>query len=283
MKKFLVFLVLFVLKASSFSQSNINYGTGTTIDVGSGADVCADSIAGTGTWTGNGTICGAGSMRLNFTVLIEGFYNQSTNKMIRDTVKIYLRVSTPAPYVKVDSAKVVPDSLGNVNINFSNAPAGSYYIVVKHRNSIETWSKSGGESLTKGSINIYNFTIAQSQAYGSNLVLKGSRYCIYSGDVNQDEVVDGTDLSNIDNDASNFTTGYVVTDVNGDQVVDGSDLAIDDNNASNFVSAIKPPGAGVIPIRKEQITKSQKKNKEEGTKSKEKNKETIPGKNDDGK
>ena len=65
--------------------------------------------------------------------------------------------------------------------------------------------------------------------------------------MNQDEVVDGSDLALIDNDASNFTKGYVVTDVNGDQVVDGSDLSLDDNNASNFISVIKPPGAtGII-------------------------------------
>jgi hypothetical protein len=163
--------------------------------------------------------------------------------MIRDTVMVYVRVSTPAPYTLVDSQKVVLDSLGNVTINFSNVSAGSYYIVIKHRNSIETWSKSGGTSLAIGSLNIYDFTLSQLQAYGNNLVLKGTRYCIYSGDVNKDGVVDGTDLANIDNDASNFVSGYVVTDVNGDQVIDGSDLAIDDNNASGFVTVIKPPGA----------------------------------------
>ncbi len=163
--------------------------------------------------------------------------------MFRDTVKVYIRIATGAPYVIKDSAKVVLDSLGYVNIEFLNAPTGQYYIVIKHRNSIQTWSKSGGQNLAVGTLNIYDFTISQSQAYGNNLVLKGTRYCIYSGDVNQDEVVDGSDLANIDNDASNFTKGYVATDVNGDQVVDGSDLSLDDNNASNFVSVQKPPGA----------------------------------------
>jgi hypothetical protein len=186
---------------------------------------------------------------LKLTALIEGFYNQATNKMIRDTVMVYIRISTSAPFTVVDSAKVVPDSLGQVSIDFRNVKTGSYYIVIKHRNSIETWSKSPGTNLAQGTTNIYDFTISQSQAYGNNLVLKGTRYCIYSGDVNQDEVVDGSDLALIDNDASNFTKGYVVTDVNGDQVVDGSDLSLDDNNASNFVSVIKPPGATGIIIQ----------------------------------
>jgi hypothetical protein len=260
---------LLILNLKSFAKSNISYDAGTTIDVGSGADVCADTIAGSGSWTGNGTICGAGSMRLRFTALIEGFYNQSTNKMVRDTVMVYLRVSS-SPYTRVDSAKVVLDSLGYVSINFNNAPAGSYYLVIKHRNSIETWSKTGGEAMVRGTINVFNFTISQSQAYGNNLVLKGTKYCVYSGDVNQDEVIDGGDLANIDNDASTFTKGYVVTDVNGDLVVDGSDLSIDDNNASNFVSVQKPPGAGIInPTGKEKRTKREEKTNQQIEKNQE--------------
>jgi hypothetical protein len=199
---------------------------------------------------------------LKLTALIEGFYNQSTNKMIRDTVMVYIRVSTSAPYPVVDSSEAVLDSLGQVTIDFLSARTGIYYIVIRHRNSIQSWSKNGGENLAVGSLNIYDFTISQSQAYGNNLVLKGTRYCIYSGDVNQDEVVDGSDLALIDNDASNFTKGYVVTDVNGDQVVDGSDLSLDDNNASNFVSVIKPPGAldKIIIKGEKNINKYQKLN-----------------------
>jgi len=66
------------------------------------------------------------------------------------------------------------------------------------------------------------------------------RFAIYSGDVNQDGIVDGTDASLVDNDAFNFVTGYVGTDVNGDDVVEASDAAIVDNNAFNFVGSITP-------------------------------------------
>ncbi|MBK9225921.1 MAG: hypothetical protein IPL67_02355 [Ignavibacteria bacterium] len=44
----------------------------------------------------------------------------------------------------------------------------------------------------------------------------------------------------IDNDASNFVGGYVVTDLTGDDFVDGTDFAIADNNAANFVSVVRP-------------------------------------------
>ncbi|MBK9229170.1 MAG: hypothetical protein IPL67_19450 [Ignavibacteria bacterium] len=43
-------------------------------------------------------------------------------------------------------------------------------------------------------------------------------------EVNTTDSIDGTDLSEIDNDAFNFESGYRVTDVNGDNITDGSDL-----------------------------------------------------------
>ncbi|MEO6695111.1 MAG: dockerin type I domain-containing protein, partial [Ignavibacteria bacterium] len=87
------------------------------------------------------------------------------------------------------------------------------------------------------------FTTAAAKAFGDNMKqvdLSPIRFGIYSGDVNQDGVIDGSDAALIDNDAANFATGYRVTDLNGDQVIDGSDASIVDNNAANFVSKITP-------------------------------------------
>lgn len=66
------------------------------------------------------------------------------------------------------------------------------------------------------------------------------RFGIYSGDVNQDWVIDGTDAGLIDNDAFNFISGFVVTDLTGDYAVDASDAAIADNNAFAFIGVIVP-------------------------------------------
>lgn len=46
----------------------------------------------------------------------------------------------------------------------------------------------------------YDFTPAASQTYGNNQTLVGSKYCIYSGDINQDNVIDAQDLAILDND-----------------------------------------------------------------------------------
>jgi photosystem II stability/assembly factor-like uncharacterized protein len=166
---------------------------------------------------------------------IEGFFN-NLNMSISDTARAYLRNST-FPYAKVDSAIAVvdEDSLAGI-FNMISAPAGSYYIQISHRNTIETWSASP-VSFPASS---YDFTTSASQAYGSNMVLKGSKWCIYSGDVNKDGTVDGSDGSLIDNDAFNFISGYVNADLNGDYFVDGSDASVCDNNAFNFVGVISP-------------------------------------------
>ena len=128
-----------------------------------------------------------------------------------------IRDSISSPFAIVDSSTVVFDSVSfTAPCVFKYANSGTYYLQVKHRNALETWSKTGGEAITKGIFASYDFTSAQSQGYGNNLVLTGSYWLFYSGDVNNDGSIDGTDLSEIDNDAFNFESGYRVTDVNGD-------------------------------------------------------------------
>jgi len=182
-------------------------------------------------------------IRLNVKSINEGLYFPLFNSLSRkDTVKAYLQ-SSSFPYSLVDSAKAVIDSSSFSGIlTFNNAPSGTYYIVMKHFQSIETWSKPGGEVLiNNGSIYNYDFTTSSSQAYGNNLKLKGSKYCIYTGDLNQSGFIDATELSMVENDAANFITGrFVLTDLNGDEIVDASDYLIVDNNAYNFVGVIRP-------------------------------------------
>lgn len=185
------------------------------------------------------------TITINLTAMIEGFFNGVT--MVSDTVNLYLRQSV-SPYSKVDSARLVLDDSGRGICRFYNAPAGTYYLEMSHRNSIETWSRIGGELLIKGSTANYSFTDSSNQAYGNNMKLKNGKWCIYSGDVNQDGIVDLSDISITDIDNLNFVTGYTSTDVNGDGIVDVSDIALVDTNNLNFVSKITP---ATIILRKE--------------------------------
>ncbi|MDQ3019882.1 MAG: hypothetical protein M3R36_04825 [Bacteroidota bacterium] len=106
-----------------------------------------------------------------FTTLIEGFYNSSLNTMVSDTMIIYLR-NVISPFAKIDSAKSVLDNSGMGSFIFFNAiNSANYYIAMKHRNSIETWSAE--PKVFTNSMMTYNFSTAQTQAYGSNMILKG--------------------------------------------------------------------------------------------------------------
>lgn len=175
---------------------------------------------------------------LHLTVLMEGFFNPGSGILIRDTVKVFLR-NTTAPYAIVDQAKAYLDQLGKADFSFNTAANGTpYYVVVQHRNSIETWS-SGGNSFVSNSMT-YDFTTASSKAFGNNMKLLGTKWTIFSGDENQDATIDASDLSDADNDALNSVSGYVPTDVTGDDFVDAGDVSIIDNNATNSVSVITP-------------------------------------------
>ena len=205
-------------------QGNAGYtGTGTAPDIG------ADEFN------------SGSSKNLNLTMLIQGFYNAVTNSMIRDTVRVYLRNSS-SPYAIVDSAKAYLSSTGAGTFPFQNASNDvNYYLHLKHRNSIETWSKTL-QSFTSNSMT-YNFTNASTKAFGDNEInidASPVKYGIYSGDVNKDGTIDISDGSLIDNDAFNCASGYLPADANGDGFVDVSDAVFADNNGFNFVGKLTP-------------------------------------------
>ncbi|MBK9331625.1 MAG: hypothetical protein IPM96_04250 [Ignavibacteria bacterium] len=159
--------------------------------------------------------------------------------MIKDTVKVYLR-SKVSPYLKTDSAYSVINDSGYCTFGFKNANGNeNYFLHLHHRNSIETWSKSGGLNFDLRHTG-YNFTMDSSSAFGNNLVRKGQRFCIYGGDINQDGVTDLQDIVIADNDAYNFSSGYINSDLTGDMITDADDLSLADNNAFLYVSKILP-------------------------------------------
>lgn len=179
-----------------------------------------------------GLVFPSARIKLNLTAIVEGLYYPLFNSLSRrDPVTVDLR-ETVSPFNLISTTTAIIDSLNfSAYVTFP-APPGTYYIVLKHFNSIETWSKSGGVVFpdTETPIN-YDFTSSNTQAYGNNLKLKGGKYCLYSADVNQDGYIDASDASLIDNDVFMTSIGsYMDTDLNGDNVADAGDLQIWDNN-----------------------------------------------------
>jgi hypothetical protein len=184
-------------------------------------------------------------------VIPQGFYNTGGYLNSRDTIKILLANSS-SPYAVVDSVSTILDSLTySATGTMQSAANGSYYIIVKHRSSIATWS-AAAQSFSKGSTTSYDFTTSAAQAYGNNqILLTTGLYGIYSGDCNQDGYVDPLDLSLVDQDSFNYLSGRsFATDVNGDGYADPLDISIVDQNSFNYVG-IQQPATGKTISAKE--------------------------------
>ena len=159
---------------------------------------------------------------------------------IADTIRVELHEAN-APFGLAYSYPNL-DLSTNGEITINTIPAsitGLYYIVIKHRNSIETWST---DAIDFGVANplTYDFTTTAANAYGNNLKLMSGVFTIFAGDANQDGIVDGSDMAAIDNSSTAVLVGYYPEDLNGDGIVDASDMAIIDNNSTAVVSTKKP-------------------------------------------
>lgn len=170
-----------------------------------------------------------------------GFYDENLHKLrMKDTIKAYLRNSS-SPYQIIDSSMNTVDSVNlKVSLKFGyDLSSGNYYLDIRHRNSIQTWS-AAALIYSFGSIVNYDFTTDVSNAFGGNMSDVGGKWGIFSGDINQDGTIDAGDLSIVENDAASSLSGYVTTDVNGDDIVDAGDLSIVENNMTLGVSVITP-------------------------------------------
>jgi hypothetical protein len=183
--------------------------------------------------------------------LLQGFYkegglmhpvlNQSgivSPLTFTDSVSIELRQTTSG-FPVTSSFKGILHSDGLINCHIPLSEFGSLrYIVVKHRNSIETWS-ANPVSITNQML--YNFTISNTQAYAENMVqVESNIWAMHSGDINQDENIDLLDNAISETDINNFEFGYFPTDINGDGNVDLLDNVVLESNISNFIFSQHP-------------------------------------------
>jgi hypothetical protein len=158
---------------------------------------------------------------------------------IADTITIELRdANTPSTVFSTTVGTIGTNGIGNISLP-PTASGGTYYIVLKHRNSIATWSANA--VTFNNSSNSYDFSTGATQAYGDNLVNVGTGvYAIYSGDINQDGSVDFNDYPGLDIASSAGVLGYDANDLNGDASVDFNDYPLLDVNSSLGIISITP-------------------------------------------
>ncbi|MCB0726955.1 MAG: aryl-sulfate sulfotransferase [Ignavibacteriae bacterium] len=181
---------------------------------------------------------------LDLKIAMEGFYDNANNTLnMSDTVTVYIRNIT-APFDIIDTSKAVIDSATFIgNFKLKNTPTGNFYITVKHRNSLETWSRTGGELFTNGSTVNYDMTDISLKALGNNLVQVNSSpdiFALYSGDVVNDDFIELSDVIYTYNDAAIFANGYRVSDLTGNNITGLADVLIASNNSNLFVGTITP-------------------------------------------
>jgi len=172
--------------------------------------------------------------------MVPVLYNQgmSNDQTITDSVKVELRgVMPPYPVVVSKDLLIQTDGTANAIFPVTNL---SDYVVIKHRNGLETWSSN--PILFSGTVPVsYDFTNAVNKAYGNNMTeVEPNIWAFYSGDINADQNIDLLDLVILESDIAGFEYGYRSTDLNGDGNVDLLDNPVLENNNANFIYSIHP-------------------------------------------
>ena len=137
----------------------------------------------------------------------------------------------------------IVESSGASALRFELVPPGNYYGTVVQRNHLPVMTPA--PLSLSGSPIAYDFTFAQTQAYGTNPMnqLESGVFGMVAGDVNSSSTVTAQDVSNILN--ATQTSGYVLQDANVTGIVSSADanLAIGNLNRTSQVPASSPsPG-----------------------------------------
>lgn len=187
---------------------------------------------------------------LQLKLFIQGYYKSSSNMRPVlfndglstdatdcDSIVVFLH-EMQSPYQIVDSVHTIMQTNGSAICHFTDR-VGLFYISVRSRNAVETWSSMPFQVSNNGSL--YDFTSTSSQAYGNNMKqVENGVWAFYSGDINADGNIDNTDYVLLMNDIDDFTFGYQTSDLDGDGNVDLLDLPVLEQNLIQFISSEFP-------------------------------------------
>ena len=207
--------------------------------------------------------------KLNITTMLQEYYSSGTGVMnqtqgidwntgnlsnnfagiIVDTLSILLRETNVNDHNKPCTIDTAFYGL-NIDVNGAITPiaipatiTGYHYIVIKHRNSIETWSDS--VDFSTNTIN-YNFHthISQFALDGGMYIDESNLAYIWGGDVNQNGNLESEDATSIYSAAISIdervNNGYVINDVDGNGNIDSQDYGLAYSNALIGANIINP-------------------------------------------
>lgn len=186
----------------------------------------------------------------NLKLFVQGYYSggslqpvlQNSGLAANATDCDFLRIelhAPSAPYNLIHSVNAMLKTNGTVVCPIpSNLSGGNYYISIRHRSALETWSSL---PVLMNSLTNYDFTISANKAFsGNQLLVAPGKYAFYNGDLDHDGAIDAFDYMVISPDIEIGNFGYLHTDLNGDGVVDIFDNLVLEPNILNGVGAIAP-------------------------------------------
>lgn len=156
-----------------------------------------------------------------------------------DEVFVDLRLNNEPQTIAYTSSGIL-NCRGNLVVSFSEKVLSTepYWIVIRHRSSVETWSARPVQINENTS---YDFTTSSDMAYDGNMVeVAKDIWAMYSGDINQDGNIDLSDFVILQDAADQFASGYISSDLSGDGNVDLSDFPFMEKNISDFVYSHTP-------------------------------------------
>ena len=157
-------------------------------------------------------------------------------EQIVDWILVQLRTTPDGTAVVSKSAllhrdgRIVADEGGSGHIHLAAAP-GSYYIVIRHRNHLSVMSNAS-HGLSAASSTLYDFS-SSDQTYGgqSAIELEDGVWGLWSGDLEQNGIINSQDYTLWYNADHNGVCGYSACDCNEDGIVDASDFILWSENA----------------------------------------------------
>ncbi len=177
---------------------------------------------------------------LTIKLFLEGLFNNNSNILnealdgttgmpewgigVADKIDVDL-YNDLAPYNSIfNQSNIYLSTQGIATVNTECPNDGNYYIAVRNRNHLATWT-SIPISFNTQNVN-YNFTSDVNQAYGFEAQKQVSPYlyAFYLGDLDQGGWVDAIDFNAFEPDLTLGSTGFYSSDFNGDGWVDSMDF-----------------------------------------------------------
>jgi hypothetical protein len=199
------------------------------------------------------TVNTCGGSLLDMTLLIQGYYdgvggmtaalyNGGISFDPTDCDFLHVCLMEPGTLSETDCFDGVLKTNGSLQLAVPGGYVGSsFYLKITGRNILETWTAAPVQITSP--FTSMDLSADAATVYGGNQAQVSTgpdRWALWSGDVNQDDLIESTDYTQLENDVQQFLFGYVPSDLTGDGLVEASDYALVENNLILFLFAITP-------------------------------------------